>query len=59
MRHIVVNTFAVAAASIAASAARAHDGHGAAGAHWHATDAWGFVLVGALVAAALWLGRRK
>ena len=30
----------------------AHDGHGLSGAHWHATDTWGFVLV---VAAAVWI----
>ena len=38
--------------------AAAHDGHGMTGAHWHATDAWGFVALGAIaVAAALWLRR--
>lgn len=36
----------------------AHDGHGLPGAHWHASDAWGFVAVGLLIAAALWLGRK-
>lgn len=42
----------------AASAALAHEGHGLDGPHWHATDAWGFVAVGALVALAVWLSRR-
>ena len=37
----------------------AHEGHGHAGTHWHATDAWGFVALGLVIAAALWLGRRK
>ena len=36
-----------------ATAARAHDGHGPQGPHWHATDAWGFA-AGALAVAALW-----
>jgi hypothetical protein len=39
--------------------ALAHEGHGPEGLHWHATDAWGFIVVGALIAAALWFGRRK
>jgi hypothetical protein len=39
--------------------ALAHEGHGPADPHWHATDAWGFIVVGALLAAAFWLGRRK
>jgi hypothetical protein len=38
--------------------AHAHPGHGiAADGHWHATDAWGFLLAGALVALAIWLSR--
>ena len=37
----------------------AHDGHGMTGAHWHATDLWGFVALAAVAAAALWAGRRK
>jgi glycerol kinase len=37
----------------------AHDGHGLWGSHWHATDAWGFV-VAIAVALAVWaIGRRK
>jgi hypothetical protein len=37
--------------------AAAHDGHGLAGTHWHATDAWGFAVAGVLIALAVWLGR--
>ena len=37
----------------------AHDGHGPEGVHWHATDAWGCVVVGVALAATLWFGRRK
>jgi hypothetical protein len=40
---------------VAALAAQAHDGHGLAGSHWHATDSWGFVAVALLVALAAWL----
>lgn len=39
--------------------AAAHEGHGPAGSHWHATDALGFVVAGAAAAAALWFTRRK
>jgi hypothetical protein len=39
------------------AAACAHEGHGLAGTHWHATDAYGFVLVAALAALAIWLSR--
>ena len=37
--------------------AQAHDGHGLAGAHWHATDVWGLLVVGALAALAIWFSR--
>jgi hypothetical protein len=46
--------------SLAAGAVHAHPGHGIAqGAHWHASDAWGFVAVAALAALAIWLSGRK
>lgn len=46
--------------SLAAGAAHAHAGHGIVQeAHWHASDAWGFVAVGALAALAIWLSGRK
>ena len=37
----------------------AHDGHGhgEGSTHWHATDVWGFVVVGAMLAVAVWLSR--
>ncbi len=40
-----------------ASSVLAHDGHGLSGTHWHATDAWGFAVAGALIGLALWLTR--
>jgi hypothetical protein len=36
----------------------AHDDHGLSGSHWHASDTWGFVTGGALLALAVWLSRR-
>lgn len=47
------------AASLTALPASAHDGHGASGLHWHASDALGFVLVTLVAAIALWLGRGR
>jgi Co/Zn/Cd efflux system component len=42
-----------------AMASQAHEGHGLSGAHWHATDAFGFVAVIAGVAAVMWWRGRK
>jgi hypothetical protein len=39
--------------------ASAHEGHGMAGTHWHATDPLGFVVLAAVIAGALWVARRK
>ncbi|MGE4243291.1 hypothetical protein [Ramlibacter sp.] len=45
-------------AGFAALPAFAHGGHGSAtDIHWHATDTAGFVLVGVLVALAIWFSR--
>ncbi|MBL0085781.1 MAG: hypothetical protein IPP44_03530 [Ideonella sp.] len=39
---------------------QAHEGHGlGSGSHWHATDALGFVAAALVVAAIVWLMRRK
>jgi hypothetical protein len=48
-----------AAALLSSGVARAHEGHGLAGAHWHATDTWGFLCVALLAALALWSSRGK
>ncbi len=41
------------------TAAFAHDGHGlGASAHWHATDALGFVIAAALLAVAVYFGKK-
>jgi membrane peptidoglycan carboxypeptidase len=45
--------------ALAAPLAAAHEGHGLTGSHTHATDTWGFVGLGLIVAAAVWFGRRK
>ncbi len=58
--HVLTTTISIAvyAASTGASAVFAHDGHGLGGTHWHATDVWGFVAVGALSALAIWISRK-
>ncbi len=38
--------------------ARAHEGHGLGGTHWHATDVLGFVVVAVLIAVAIWTLRK-
>jgi hypothetical protein len=54
------NIVLAGAALASAANALAHGGHGAHGdIHWHATDTFGLVLVAALAALALWLGRGK
>jgi hypothetical protein len=42
-----------------ATLAAAHDGHGLGSVHWHATDAWGFVAIGAIAALVFWLRQGK
>ncbi len=48
-----------AATSLVTLPASAHEGHGASGLHWHASDTLGFVLVTVVAAVALWLGRGR
>lgn len=40
-----------------AGASFSHDGHGFSDTHSHATDVWGFVVLGGALAVALWLSR--
>jgi hypothetical protein len=54
MKHI-----APLAAALIAAAAHAHEGHGLGGSHWHASDSLGFVLLGLVIAGAIWASRRK
>ena len=53
------NRFVTACALwVCAGSAWAHDGHSPHGSHWHATDLWGFVAMGLVVALAIWQGRK-
>lgn len=45
--------------AMAQTGALAHDGHGMAGAHWHATDAVGWVVAIAMGLAGWYFGSRK
>jgi len=51
-------TLSCAALCLPASVAWAHDGHGMATSHWHATDVWGFLGLGALALLAFLFGRK-
>ena len=55
MKKLLVAATLTSAASLAA----AHDGHGMDLAHWHATDAWGFVLLGVVAGVYFWIRRGK
>ena len=62
MHHRFLNAMfllAVYVVSTGSSAVFAHDGHSLGGIHWHATDVWGFVVVGALSALAVWFARKE
>ena len=51
------NILPAVGAALLAPAAWAHEGHGLAGAHWHATDVFGWLVVGAVAALVYWLTR--
>jgi hypothetical protein len=53
------NRILLPTAAVLASPVWAHEGHGLGGAHWHATDAWGFGLALAVGAAAWWWWRGR
>jgi len=60
MKRSISNTIVLIAANALATwpaAVFAHDGHGLSGSHWHASDTWGFLAVGVLLALAIWLSR--
>ncbi len=59
---ITLRAAAVLGAVAHAGTAAAHEGHGLPSAsHWHASDAWGFVMLAAVAATAvaLWWRNRK
>ena len=58
MNKFTTRFVAACTGAVGCTASFAHDGHGIAGMHWHATDAWGFVAVAVMVAVAIWLSRK-
>jgi hypothetical protein len=48
---------AFSALLVCAGTAFSHENHGMHGSHWHATDVWGFVALGGVLALALWWSR--
>jgi hypothetical protein len=59
MKKITPKSIAILAMSAGAGAAFGHEGHLLSGTHWHATDAWGFVALAAMVALAIWFSNRN
>ena len=57
-RILVGHAAPVGVFGLLAGVAHAHDGHGLLGSHWHATDLWGFVAMGVVLAVAVWHGRK-
>ena len=53
-----IRSIAPAALWLCTSATWAHVGHSQQGSHWHATDLWGFVALGLVLALAIWQGRK-
>jgi len=53
----ILNLLAFFLVLVASAPALAHDGHGLAGSHWHATDTWGFVALAVGLAAAIWFSK--
>ena len=57
-QQFTTKSIAAYALGIEATAVFAHEGHGLAGMHWHASDAWGFVSLATMIAVAIWLSRK-
>jgi hypothetical protein len=53
----IMKSIATTLMATAAGASFAHEGHGFSGTHWHASDVWGFVVLGGALAVAIWLSR--
>jgi hypothetical protein len=58
MTKITTQSTVASALLVSATATFAHDGHGLTGAHWHATDTVGFMVVAVMAAVAIWLSRK-
>jgi hypothetical protein len=52
-----LKNIAIFAATTWAGSTFAHEGHAMTGAHWHATDVWGFVAMACVLGIAIWLSR--
>jgi hypothetical protein len=59
MKHLITRaTSLTALLGLWAQSVSAHDGHGLVGAHWHASDAFGFVALAAAIGVAVWMSRK-
>jgi hypothetical protein len=56
-KSIAIKLIAIQATFTPASVLFAHNVHGLEASHWHASDVFGFVLLGVAIGISLWLGR--
>jgi hypothetical protein len=56
-KSIIIKLIAIQAVITLATSIFAHDGHRLSGSHWHASDAFGFIILAAAILLALWSGR--
>ena len=56
-KSFAIKFIAIQATIAPAKSIFAHDLHGMQGSHWHASDAFGFVILAAAIAISLWFGR--
>ncbi len=58
MRQNTTKLIAFTAGIYCAGGTFAHEGHGFAGSHWHASDVAGLAALSALIAVAVWLSKK-
>ena len=58
MRLSTIKLISLCAVFLPAISAFAHEGHGFAGSHWHASDVAGLAALGVLIAVAVWLSKK-
>jgi hypothetical protein len=56
-KSLTIKLIAIQAAIMTATNIFAHDGHDFQGSHWHASDAFGFIILAAAIVLTLWFGR--
>jgi hypothetical protein len=52
-----IKLIAIQATIMSSTSIFAHNGHDLQGSHWHASDAFGFIILAAAIVLTLWFGR--